>query len=339
MRARWTSPERAAGCLRRALAVAGVLSLAWLSAAHSEDEPERHLIFGTAPVAGIYYPAGGALCRLVNAQRGTHGQRCLVEATSGAEENLRRLQQGDLDFALIQSDWQYHAYRTGVGTDAQAPVTDLRAVLSLHALPFTLVVGPNGGIRNLEDLEGKRLNLGRLDSPWRAAADFLVKALGWQHADFAEIGQLDLDELAAGLCDDRIDAFLMPIAHPSGVIARAAETCGARLLNIEGKAVDRLLAEWSFYAPAVIPGGLYPHNPDAVRSFGLRATLVTSAAVPADVVYAITKAIFERLEALKAQHAAFAGLQVEEMISAGHSAPLHDGALRYYRERGWIATQ
>lgn len=319
-----------------AFAAFAVVAPARLAAEDPAGTGEGHLVLGTAPVAGSYYPAGGALCRLVNADRKTHNLRCLVEATSGAEENLQRLELGDLDFALVQSDWQYHAYNAGLGVDGQEPFTNLRAVLSLHALPFTLLAAPNGGIESLQDLEGKRLNLGRLDTPWRAAADFLVDALGWEHADFAAVGELGLDEQAAGLCDGRIDAFLMPINHPSGVIARAAENCGARLVDIEGKAVDRLLAEWAFYAPAVIPGGLYPHNPDPVRSFGLRATLVTADSTPDAAVYQVTKSIFERLDALRAQHAAFAALRTGEMISAGNSAPLHEGALRYYRERGWM---
>lgn len=328
--------------LAAGILLAAVLVAASAGRGHGEEarqgaaaKSERNVIVGTAPVAGSYYPAGGALCRLVNAGRAEHGLRCLVEATAGAVENLQRLKSGDLDFALVQSDWQYHAYHTGLGTEEQKPFTEMRSVLSLHALPFTLLAAPNGGIASLADLEGKRINLGGADTPWRAAADYVIEALGWEADDFAEVGELGLDEQALGLCDGRIDAFLMPISHPSNVIQRAAETCGARLLPIEGEAVDRLLAEWAFYAPAVIPGGVYPNNPAPVHSFGVRATLVTTEAAPAEAVYEMTKAVFEGLEALRAQYAAFAGLTTKDMVEAGHSAPLHEGALRYYREQGW----
>jgi hypothetical protein len=331
--------------VRRATRLAGRCILIWLVAAIAgigpvpaqEASPDlsRHLVVGTAPVAGHYYPTGGALCRLINAHRAEDGLRCLIEATAGAKENLTRLKAGDLAFALVPSDWQYHAYQSGLGTGDDEPFTDLRAVLSLQALSFTLLAAPASGVETLADLEGKRINLGPSDTPWRSTGDFLLAALGWSPDDFAEIGELDASEQADGLCDGRTDALLLPASHPSGPVAAATEACGARLLGVDGEAVDRLLGEWVFYAPAIIPGGLYANNPDPVTSFGLRATLVTSQSLPADTVYQVTKRVFEGLEALRAQHAVLAGLRVEDMISAGMSAPLHEGALRYFQERGW----
>jgi len=337
--------------LVRRVALAGCFALAWLVAvlagggaalAQSGEEAQglpadrsRHLVVGTAPVAGHYYPTGGALCRLVNARHSEQGLRCLVEATAGAEENLTRLKAGDLAFALVPSDWQYHAFRSGLGTQDDRPFDDLRAVLSLQALTFTLLVSPASGIETLPDLEGKRINLGPSGSAWRSTGDFLIAALGWSPDDFAEIGELDGDEQAKGLCDGRVDALLLPASHPSGPVAAATQACGARLLGINGEAVDRLLGEWPFYAPAVIPGGLYANNPEPVASFGLRAVLVTTQSLSADTVYQVTKDIFEGLDDLRAQHALFAGLKAEDMTAAGVSVPLHEGALRYYRERGW----
>jgi TRAP-type uncharacterized transport system substrate-binding protein len=280
-----------------------LLAAAGLGPAAAQDNPpdlSRHLVVGTAPVAGHYYPTGGALCRLINAHRDEDGLRCLVEATAGATENLTRLRAGDLAFALVPSDWQYHAYRSGLGTGDDEPFTGLRAVLSLQALSFTVLAAPASGIESLADLEGKRVNLGPPDTPWRSTGDFLI-----------------------------------PASHPSGPVAEATGRCGARLLEVDGAAVERLLGEWDFYAPAVIPGGLYPNNPDPVTSFGLRATLVTSEDLPADTVYRVTKRIFEGLDELRAQHAVFAGLAAENMAAAASSAPLHQGALRYYQERGW----
>jgi TRAP transporter TAXI family solute receptor len=315
--------------------VAAVAGIAPVSAQEAAPDLSRHLVVGTAPVAGHYYPTGGALCRLINTYRAEDSLRCLVEATSGAKENLTRLKAGDLAFALVPSDWQYHAYQSGLGTGDDEPFTDLRAVLSLQALSFTVLAAPGSGVETLADLEGKRINLGPPAASWRSTGDFLIAALGWSPDDFAEIGELDANEQADGLCNGRIDALLLWASHPSGPVAEATEGCGARLLGVDGEAVDRLLGEWVFYAPAVIPGGLYANNPDPVTSFGLRATLVTSQSLPADTVYQVTKRIFEGLEDLNAQHAVFAGLRVEDMISAGMSAPLHEGALRYYQERGW----
>ncbi len=331
--------------MRRALTLAGWCALSWCVAAGAglrpalaQDAPpdqSRFLVVGTAPVAGHYYPTGGALCRVVNAHRAEHGLRCLVEATAGAEENLTRLRSGDLAFALVPSDWQYHAYQSGLGTGDDRPFTDLRAVMSLQALTFTALVAPDSEIETLADLEGKRINLGPPGTPWRATGDFLISALGWSPDDFAEVAGLDADEQVEGLCNGRIDAILMPASHPSGPIAQATDACGARLLGVNGEAVDRLLGAWTFYAPALIPGGLYANNPDPVPSFGLRATLVTTQSLSAETVYQVTKEIIEGLQDLRGQHTLFAGLEIEDMISAGISAPLHEGALRYFQERGW----
>jgi len=318
---------------------------------------ERIVVLGTAPVAGVYYPAGGALCRLVNQARQDHGLRCLVESTAGSEDNLRRLRAGELDLALLQSDWQYYAGQrdagakpreseakegeaagdgaAGDGAAGDGASMALRAVLSLHAQPFTLLASPESDIAKLEDLKGKRINLGPAGSVQRAAGEVLVEALGWQKKDFAEVAQMAAAEQVEALCGGRIDAFLMPISHPNGLIGAATDRCRARLVPVEGRAVDVLLATWPFYSRAVISGGTYLANPEAVRTFGLRATLVTSEKTPDETVYGIVKSLFEQIDAFRAQHPALAGLEPSGMVSQGNSLALHEGALRYYRERGW----
>ncbi len=303
---------------------------------------ERLVVVGTAPVAGVYYPAGGALCRLVNQARQDHGLRCLVESTAGSEDNLRRLRAGELDFALLQSDWQYYAGQSAAGAKStegeakkgEANVT-LRAVLSLHAQPFTLLASPESDIAKLEDLKGKRVNLGPAGSVQRAAGEVLVEALGWEKTDFAEVAQMAAGEQVEALCGGRIDAFLMPISHPNGLIGAATDRCRARLIPVEGQAVDLLLATWPFYSRAVIAGGTYLANPGSVRTFGLRATLVTSEKMPEETVYGIVKSLFEQIDTFRTQHPALAGLEPPDMVSQGNSLELHEGALRYYRERGW----
>jgi TRAP transporter TAXI family solute receptor len=310
---------------------------AGLAAGGGARGAEQIVVVGTAPVAGVYYPAGGALCRLVNQARQDHGLRCLVESTAGSEDNLRRLRAGELDFALLQSDWQYYAGQAAAGAKAKEDETGvaLRAVLSLHAQPFTLLASPESDIAKLEDLKGKRINLGPAGSVQRAAGEMLVEALGWEKTDFAEIAQMAAGEQVEALCGGRIDAFLMPISHPNGLIGAATDRCRARLVPVEGRAVDLLLATWPFYSRAVIAGGTYLANPGSVRTFGLRATLVTSEKTPDETVYQIVKSLFEQIDSFRAQHPALAELEPSGMVSQGNSLALHEGALRYYRERGW----
>ena len=301
----------------------------------------ENLIVGTGPVGGTYYEVGGALCRTVNAARADHGFRCLVESTGGSEENLQRLREGDLDFALIQSDWQYFAARDGRSDagEASAEPVGLRAVVSLHAQAFTLLVAPESGIAALGDLEDKRLNLGPAGSAARASGEALIRALGWDAGDFAAVGDLPPARAAKSLCDGGSDAMLIPSSHPNAIVSGAAERCGARLLPVEGPAVDLMLTAWPFYAPAEIPGGLYPANPGAVSTFGLRATLVTRADVPDRAVFEVARRLIDDLDGFRAQHPALSRLTPEGMAGLANSLGLHAGADRYFKSRGLIAPE
>lgn len=306
-----------------------------LAVASGARAAERTVVIATAPVAGVYYPAGGALCRVVNAGQAQHGLRCLVESTGGSKDNLRRLRAGEVDFALVQSDWQYYAGQGGEAAVEGDSGRALRAVASLHAQPFTLLVGPESGIGSVEDLAGKRVNLGPNGSVQRVAGEALIEALGWSKPDFAAITGLDAQQQVDALCAGQIDAFLISISHPNSLISAATERCRARLIPIQGEAVDVLLATWPFYAKAEIAGGLYRANPDPVPTFGLRATLVTSRETPDDTVYWIARSLFEQLDTVRRQHPALAQLSPRDMLSHGNTLALHGGALRYYRERGW----
>lgn len=300
----------------------------------SAEPMARTVIMATAPVSGVSFSAGGAVCGLVNQDRARHGVRCLIESTSGSAESLRRLRQDDFDFALVQSDWQFLAARNGLGAEG-TPFKDLRAVFSLHAQAVSVVVNPRSGIKRLEDLKGRRVGLGPKGSGIRAVGEALFGALGWREGDFEDLLELGVDEQVESLCSRRIDAFVFPVSHPNQTITAAAATCGAVLIEVAGTAIDRLIDEWPFYAPARIPGQTYRGNPDPVQSYGMRTTLVANRSVPDEVVYELVKAALGKIDALKSQHAALMELDIAEMVGTANSAPLHEGALRYYREQGW----
>lgn len=212
------------------------------------------IYIGTAGVTGVYYPAGGGICRVVNKSRSRHGITCSMESTEGSIANIEALRAGELDMAIVQSDWQFHAYR-GDGPFADAgPYRDLRAVLSLHAEPFTLVARADSGIATAADLRGKRVNIGQPGSGQRATTEAVMAANGWTMADFAQASELPSDEQAAALAGGRVDAIVFTVGHPSGEIYDATESTAARLVPITGPAVDRLIADHPYYAKAVIRG-------------------------------------------------------------------------------------
>lgn len=290
---------------------------------------------GTGSVAGVYYPTGGAICRLVNRQRSRHGIHCSVVSTAGSIDNLDALRSGALQMGVVQSDWQYHAYHGSDRFAAAGAFEELRALFSVHPEPVTIVARADSGIRRVADLRGRRFHVGNPGSGTRASWAVLAEAFGLSHGDPALMSELQSAEIAQALCDNKIDAFMMLIGHPSGLVEDTASACDVRLVAIEGPEVDTLVADGAFYRKVIIPGGRYRGNPNDTPTYGVGATVVTSAEAPADVVYSVVKAVFEQLDRFRALHPAFADLQAAQMVSDSLTAPLHDGAVRYYRERGW----
>ena len=160
--------------------------------------------------------------------------------------------------------------------------------------------------------------------------------MGWKLSDFALASELKADEHGPALCDGKIDGFFYGVGHPSANIQDPTTTCGAKLVSVTGPAVDKLVKEKPYYGFATIPAGLYPNNPQETKTYGVLATLVSSTKVPAETVYVVVKAVFDNFEEFKKLHPALANLKPEEMVKNGLSAPLHEGAAKYYREKGWI---
>lgn len=296
---------------------------------------EEFVTIGTGGVTGVYYPAGGAICRLVNKNRKETGVRCSVESTGGSVYNVNTIKEGELEFGVAQSDIQYNAYNGVVQFDGE-PFDGLRAVFSIHPEPFTVVARADSGVKTFEDLKGKRMNIGNPGSGQRATMEVVMEKLGWTTDDFALATELKPAEQSAALCDNQIDAMVYTVGHPSGSIQEATTACDSVLVEVAGPAIEELVADNPYYRTATIPGGMYRGNDEDVMTFGVGATIVTSADVSEDAVYAVVSAVFDNFEDFKGLHPAFANLKPEEMIKDGLSAPLHPGAEKYYKEQGWM---
>lgn len=315
----------------RGLAGGLLLAAAGLLPAHAET----FITIGTGGVTGVYYPTGGAICRLVNKDRKDHGIRCSVESTGGSVYNANTIRAGELDMGVVQSDIQYKALQ-GEGDEFAevGPYDDLRAVFSVHPEPFTVVARADSGITTFDDLKGKRVNIGNPGSGQRSTMEVLMAAKGWTEDDFALASELKSAEQAQALADNKIDAIVFTVGHPSGSIQEATTTVDAVMVPVDGPEVDKLVADNSYYSKAVIPGGMYRGTDTDTNTFGVRATFISSTAVPDEVIYQVVKAVFENFDDFKKLHPAFANLSKEEMVSASLSAPLHPGAERYYKEAG-----
>lgn len=327
--------ERRQDGLRR-VRLAAVLLAAALAAC---DRPHdlRFVTIGTGGVTGVYYVVGGSICRLVNRERERHHIRCTVESTGGTIYNLSLLRRGEIDIGVAQSDWQYHALHGDAPPfDARGPDRNLRALFSLHAESFTVVARRDSDIRSFADLRGKRVNIGNSGSGQRATMEVVMNAFGWTKDDFLLASELKSAEQGQALCDGKVDAIVFTVGHPNGSIAEAIASCAAVLVPVEGPIIEQLVARTPYYTAAVIPGGLYRGTDRDVRTFGVRATLVAEAATSEETIYQVVRAVFDNLEDFRRLHPSFRTLAPEEMTRLGLSAPLHPGALRYYRERGWL---
>jgi TRAP transporter TAXI family solute receptor len=316
-------------------ALAASLLVAGAFAAPAQSQ-QKYITIGTGGVTGVYYAAGGAICRLVNKDRKAHGIRCSVESTGGSVFNINTIKAGELDIGVAQSDVHFNAAKGAGQFQKDGAYTDLRAVMSLHPEPFTVLARKEANARSFSDFRGKRFNIGNPGSGTQSSMLELLGAMGWKPQDFSLASELKADEHGPALCDGKIDGFFYAVGHPSANIQDPTTTCGAKLVPLTGAAVEKLVKEKSYYAKATIPAGLYPNNPQATETYGVLATLVSSSKVPADTVYAVVKAVFDNLDEFKKLHPALAILDPKSMVKDGLSAPLHDGAAKYYREKGWL---
>ena len=310
-----------------------VASLAMGSmSAHAED---KFVTIGTGGQTGVYYVVGQSICQLVNRDTAKTNVKCNAPSTGASVANLNAIADKQMEMGIAQSDWQYHAYNGSSSFEGKKN-DKLRAVFSIHHEPFTVMARTDAKIANFDDLKGKRVNVGDPGSGTRATMNVILAAKGWTDKEFKVASELKPAEMASVMCDNNLDAITYNVGHPNGALKEAAASCDAHLVPVTGEAIDKLVADHPYYAKATIPGGLYKGTDNPVDTFGVYATLVTSADVDADRVYTVVKAVFDNFDRFKRLHPAFENLKEEEMIKNALSAPLHEGAIRYYKERGWM---
>jgi TRAP transporter TAXI family solute receptor len=271
----------------------------------------------------------------MNKDRQKTGIRCSVESTGGSVSNVNAVRAGELDFGTTQSDVEYNAYK-GEAQFKDRAFGELRAVFAVYPEPFTVLARKEAGVTKFEDFKGKRFNVGNPGSGTRASMEQLLAAMGWKLSDFSLASEFKADEQGPALCDNRIDGFYYGVGHPSAAIQDPTATCGAKLIGLTGRTVDSLLKKYPYYSVATIPGGMYSNNPNPTTTYGVRALLVTSARQSDETVYNLVKAVFENFDEFKKLHPAFAHLDPKEMVKAGITAPLHPGAVKYFKEKGML---
>jgi TRAP transporter TAXI family solute receptor len=330
------SQPRSPPCVRRRATAAGVVVLLAVTLlACTLVVPQPDVVIGTGSPSGIDYPLGGSICRLFNLDIPRDGRRCVAIPSLGPLENVESLHDGRINIGILPSDVLADAVAGEGPFAARGPDPTLRVLFTGHADAFTIVARRELGIHSAADLRGRRINMGSPGSGEQLGMARILAALGVTRKDFASVQELSLAEQHRALCADELDAIVYSVPHPNGLIQEVVRTCRGVLVNVSGPEIDAMLSRHPEYQRAVIPGGTYPSNPEDVQTVGVRAVVVTTTRLSDALAYRITKAVFDNFEDFRRLHPLFASLSVHDMVDGTHGVPIHDGAARYYRERGW----
>jgi uncharacterized protein len=283
---------------------------------------------------GVYHPVGNAICRMFNLDAEHEAMPCIAMSSDGSVSNIRRVESGDSAFGLSQTDVALAAFNGEGPFDAAGPDPKLRTVIALYPEAFTVVARVDTGIRDFQDLRGKRVGIGTSGVGYNFTRDVILRFYGGTASAPEHVLEFAPAEQKQALCNDKVDAIIFEAGHPNGLTQEATTDCRARLVRVAGQPIDQLLATHPYYIAAVIPGGMYVGNPGDVWTIGTRAVLVSSSDQPDEVVYAMVKAVFDNFATFRQLHPALSSLKIQEMVPSESVIPIHPGALKYYREAG-----
>ncbi|HDO1357491.1 TAXI family TRAP transporter solute-binding subunit [Aeromonas veronii] len=282
------------------------------------------LTIGTGPLNGVYYPTGGAICRVLNAGHALHGDSCTVQSTRGSMANLKALDKGDVQLALVQSDVLHHALHGTGPFSGQGANNELRSLFRLYQESLTLLAAPNSGITTLADIEGKRVYPGNNGAGEQITSQALMAAMGWQPGQFAAYQLKSDSEPLEGLCDGSLDAAFVVAGHPSLAVGDLISRCKVRLIPIEGEQIDTLLKQHPYYQRSRIAANLYPGQTTAINNIGMSAELVALAGLPDPIVRTVRDTLLARVKQFSRLHPALSKVTPEQ-LQAQTELPLHAG--------------
>ena len=282
----------------------------------------------TGGTAGVYYPLGGAMAEIFN--KNIPGMNASAQSTGASVANINLLKDGKVELALVQNDIAYYAANgTEMFKDKKVPV--IQGIASLYNETIQIVTIEGKGIKTVADLKGKRVAVGALGSGTEANARQIMEIFGIKYADIKP-QYLSFGEAANGLKDGNIDAAFVTAGAPTAAIQDIAAQHKVALVGIPADKAEALIKKYPFYAKQTIKAKTYPTVTADVQTVAVKAMLVTSEKVNADLVYKMTKAMFSNLARIKAAHAQGANVQKATALE-GMGIKVHAGADKFYKEK------
>ncbi len=320
--------------MRLIIILTGLLTLASCS---DELAGNRPYILTTATTGGAYYPIGVAIATITKSQLGPEGIALSAISSAGSLENIKLLRDNQAQFALLQGPFAAWGWN-GEGPISR-PQTGLRSVaavwLNVEHFVITNDLVETGTIRDLDNLSGERFVLGARNSGAEQTGRYILESLGINYEEKMSLAWMGYGGAANAIQDGNVVGMNVPAGAPVSAITQAFAQMGDELtlLNFTEQDlidINRRYDLWDWYE---FPADTYPNQSEPVRSIASPNVLAARSDVPEEVVYQITKTIWENLSALQEIHAATRDMQLQRAVR-GLGAPLHPGAIRYYRERG-----
>ena len=330
------SPVRRIARVRRHASAAAYVLAALAMQACTFIQYRPDVAIGTGRPGGVYLSLGDSVCRVFNLDLPQRGLRCAAYPSGGPVANIESLRDGRIDIGIVQSDVLADALNGRGPFASRGPDKTLRVLFTGQTEAFTIVARGELEVRAATGLRGKRINLGSPGSGERVSMERVMAALGFSPTDFAETRELPLAQQHDAFCANSLDAIVYTVRHPNGLVDDVVRSCRGVLVDVSGPKIEGLLSRHPEYSRSVVPGNTYSSNPQAVTTLGVRTAIITTTRLPETVAYEITKALFENIDDFRRLHPDFATLLPHEMVPHGRVAPVHAGAARYYRARGWL---
>lgn len=317
-----------------------LLSTMLLLAACSGEETDsnekggnKNLNFPTAATTGTIYPLGAAMSNLWNNE--IDGLRVNVQASSGGVDNLNQMKAGEAQISFATAGIVWEAYNGERGFKDRA-YKDVRVIAGLYYNPNQFVVRKDAGIDSVGDLKGRKFAPGTTGSTPEVESSIILPAYGINYPDDIQANFVGFNEAIDLLRNKQIDGALIQAGIPTAAVTEMTSTADGKLIGIEPEIRKQLMEEYPWYSEMTIPAGTYDNQDEDVETLAIKMLLIADASVDEETIYQMTKVFWENLEQLEDAHSIIEQIDIEHATTELAGIPLHDGAKRYYEEKGLL---